>query len=151
MKSWVRWDRGQQEVQRQSEQREQRQTELQRRIDDHVALALARDPQFLEKAYMPVGLVPLISESDSFTDLAYYFGDHPEQVQRILSLSETAAAREIGKLEAKLATKPSQKITTKAPSPTAPGGGKETVGKREEDMTTAEWIAYKNREEFGSG
>jgi len=89
-------------------------------------------------------------------DIAYYLGQNVEESHRIASLPPLAAAREIGKLEAQFAgpTPPPQKKTTKAPAPTKPVGGKETLPKKWENMTEnddpSEFIAQRNKAEFGT-
>ena len=85
-------------------------------------------------------------------DIAYYLGQNIPEARRIASLSPIAAAREIGKLEARFSGPP-QKTTTKAPVPTNPVGGKETVPKNYEDMSEDDAGAYidqANKEEFGA-
>ncbi len=91
-------------------------------------------------------------DCDHAADIAYHLAKDPQEAHRIASLPPVAAAREIGKLEAKYSggTQPSQKSTTNAPAPTSPVGSSETPTKKLEDMTTEEYIAYRNQQEFGA-
>jgi hypothetical protein len=64
-----------------------------------------------------------ISTSEVGPELVYYFGKNPAEARRIMSLSATAAAREIGKIEVKLAKPAAAKTVTRAPAPVTPVGG----------------------------
>jgi hypothetical protein len=52
--------------------------------------------------------------------LAYYLGSNPKDAERISRMSPLAQAKEIGKIEAKLASDPPVKRTTSAPAPISP-------------------------------
>lgn len=95
-------------------------------------------------------MVNAMFDCDHASDIAYHLGLNPQEARRIASLSPIATAREIGKLDAQFSKpKLAQKSTTKAGDSTKPVGGHEGAAKKEEDMTTDEWIAYKNRKEQG--
>jgi len=89
-----------------------------------------------------------IQMSDVGPDLAYYLGSNPREAQRISQLSPYSQAKEIGKLEAKLASEPVLKKTTSAPPPIAPISGRgtgapsfDTTDPRSvKSMSTSEWI-----------
>lgn len=90
-----------------------------------------------------------IVESDMGPQIAYHLGQHPEEASRISSMSDYGAARELGKLEAQLSIPPKPK-TSQAPDPVDPvGGGSERNAKDPEKMTTAEWMAWRNKQVFG--
>lgn len=124
--------------------------EQNRRVDTIVAAETVKDPDFLKKAYIPIGLEDLVVDSDQFVDLALYFGQNPNEAMRLLDLPVVQAAREIGKIESKLQIKaPQPRTISKAPTPTKTVGGNEVVEKTLDDMTTAEHIAYMNKKDFG--
>lgn len=59
----------------------------------------------------------VILRSEQGADLAYYLGSHPEECQRLASLDDVQAARELGRLEARLAPASSPSVpTTKTPT-----------------------------------
>ena len=61
-----------------------------------------------------------IQSSDVGPELAYYLGSNPKDADRISRLTPLSQAKEIGKIEAKLATDPPMKKTTSAPAPISP-------------------------------
>jgi hypothetical protein len=61
-----------------------------------------------------------IQSSDIGPDLAYYLGSNPKDAERISRMTPLAQAKEIGKIEAKLASDPPVKRTTSAPAPISP-------------------------------
>lgn len=90
-------------------------------------------------------VVDTIMSSDLSAQLTYYFGKDIDELERINELSPLAAAREIGKIEAKLLARPIQ--TSSAPSPINPvTQSKATITKDPEKMTDAEWYAHHQRE-----
>lgn len=89
-----------------------------------------------------------IQASDVGPDVAYYLGSNPKEADRISRLSPYLQAKEIGKIEAKIADNPPVKKTTNAPPPIKPVTAK-TVGAPARDttdprsvkeMSTSEWI-----------
>jgi len=96
-------------------------------------------------------MVEALHDCEHAAEIAYHLGQNLDLARNIASLNPIAAAREIGKLDAVFSKGPPlpQKITTKAPTPTKPVGGKEGVPRNEEEMSVAEYIAYKNRQEAG--
>ena len=89
-----------------------------------------------------------IQMSDVGPDLAYYLGSNPREADRISKLTPYSQAKEIGKLEAKLASEPVLRKTTSAPPPIAPISGRgtgapsyDTTDPRSvKSMSTSEWI-----------
>jgi len=98
----------------------------------------------------------ILLDSDMGPQMAYHLAKNQDEAERISSLSPLAAARELGKLEAALASKSPQASTTansQAPAPAAPKvtkaptpitpvrgtGGQFT--KAPESMSDAEWYA----------
>lgn len=86
-----------------------------------------------------------IVSSEISPQLIYYFGKDIDELERISNLSPLAAAREIGKIEAKLLAKPIQ--TSNAPNPITPvGQSKSTITKDPEKMSDEEWFEQQRRE-----
>lgn len=89
-----------------------------------------------------------IQMSEVGPDLAYYLGSNPREAERISKLTPYSQAKEIGKLEAKIASEPVLKKTTSAPPPIAPISGRgtgapsfDTTDPRSvKSMSTSEWI-----------
>ena len=80
-------------------------------------------------------------EADNGPDIAYYLGQHPDEADRIASLSVSSQIRAIGRLEAKLAaTPPKPKTPSGAPEPIKPvGGSSGVVEKKLSEMTQDEF------------
>jgi len=89
-----------------------------------------------------------IQASDIGPDVAYYLGSNPKEAERISRLSPYLQAKEIGKIEAKIADNPPVKKTTNAPPPIKPVTAKsvgaparDTTDPRSvKEMSTSEWI-----------
>ena len=89
-----------------------------------------------------------IQHSDIGPDLAYYLGSNPKDADRISRLSPYLQAKEIGKIEAKLADNPPVKKTTSAPAPISPVKARSTGAPSHDttdprsikSMTTSQWI-----------
>jgi hypothetical protein len=96
-----------------------------------------------------------IQYSDIGPDLAYWLGTNPKEADRIARLPPLMQAREIGKIEVKLADNPPVKKTTSAPTPISPVTARssgspshDTTDPRSiKTMSTSEWIeAERNRQ-----
>ena len=89
-----------------------------------------------------------IQASEIGPDVIYYLGSNPKEAERIARLNPLLQAREIGKIEAKLASNPPAKKTTTAPAPIAPVTARtagtpafDTTDPRSvKSMSTSEWI-----------
>ena len=89
-----------------------------------------------------------IKASDMGPDLAYWLGTNPKEADRISKLSPLLQAREIGKIEARLAASPPVKPTTSAPAPITPVTARasgnpsyDTTDPRStKTMSASEWI-----------
>lgn len=89
-----------------------------------------------------------IQASEIGPEVAYYLGSNPKEADRIAKLSPFLQAKEIGKIEAKLADNPPVKKSSSAPTPitpVTPRGGTarvlDTTDPRSiKEMTTSEWI-----------
>jgi hypothetical protein len=116
----------------------------------------ARDKytDFEQVAYNPnlpitTVMAQTIQASDVGPDVAYYLGANPKEAERISRLAPFMQAKEIGRIEAKVADAPPVRRTTNAPAPIAPVTPKgssapvhDTTDPRSiKSMTTSEWIA----------
>lgn len=89
-----------------------------------------------------------IQASDIGPDVIYWLGSNPKEASRIASMPPILQAREIGKIEAKLASNPPVKKTSTAPAPIAPVAPRSTGGpaydttdpRSMKTMSTTEWI-----------
>jgi hypothetical protein len=89
-----------------------------------------------------------IQSSDIGPELAYYLGSNPKDAERISRMSALAQAKEIGKIEAKLAAEPPVKRTTSAPAPISPVTARSsgapaydtTDPRSTKTMTDSQWI-----------
>jgi hypothetical protein len=89
-----------------------------------------------------------IQASDNGPDIAYYLGTNPKEADRIARLAPFLQAKEIGRLEAKVASEPVTKQTSKASAPISPvtprNGGStnfDTTDPRSiKTMSTSQWI-----------
>ena len=89
-----------------------------------------------------------IYASDVGPEVAYYLGTNIKEAARISRLSPFLQAKEIGKIEAKLASDPPVKKTSNAPAPispvtarsTGPTSHDTTDPRSVKSMTTSQWI-----------
>jgi hypothetical protein len=94
-----------------------------------------------------------IQSSDIGPELAYYLGSNPKDAERISRMTPLAQAKEIGKIEAKLANDPPVKRTTSAPAPISPvtarssgAAAYDTTDPRStKTMTDSQWIEAERR------
>lgn len=115
--------------------------------------ARAKYDDFEQVAYNPQlrvtdVMAETIKASEMGPDLAYWLGTNPKEADRISRLAPLLQAREIGKIEAKLAASPPVKPTTSAPAPISPVTAR-TTGSPSYDttdprsvkaMNTSDWI-----------
>jgi hypothetical protein len=108
---------------------------------------------FEQVAYNPKlpitdAMAQTIQASEVGPDMAYYLGSNPKEAERISRLSPLQQAKELGKIEAKLADNPVVKKTSSAPAPIAPitarssgSPATDTTDPRSiKSMSTSEWI-----------
>ena len=90
-----------------------------------------------------------IQASEIGPDVIYYLGSNPKEAERIARLSPLLQAREIGRIEAKIASNPPAKKTSTAPAPIAPVTARTASGtpaydttdpRSVKNMSTTEWI-----------
>jgi hypothetical protein len=89
-----------------------------------------------------------IQSSDIGPELAYHLGTNPKEAERISKLSPLGQAKEIGRIEAKLAASPPVKRTSSAPAPISPVSARSTGSpaydttdpRSIKTMTDSQWI-----------
>jgi hypothetical protein len=89
-----------------------------------------------------------IQSSDVGPELAYYLGSNPKEADRISRMTPLSQAKEIGRIEAKLAAEPPVKKTTSAPAPISPVTARSsgspahdtTDPRSTKTMTASQWI-----------
>lgn len=115
--------------------------------------ARGRYDDFEQVAYnpkLPVTevMAQAIQASDIGPDVIYHLGTDPKEAARIASLPPVLQAKEIGKIEAKLAANPPVKRTSTAPAPISPVAARQTGApaydttdpRSIKTMSTSEWI-----------
>ena len=144
-------------VQKTIEQREElrRQTEVVEQYREREEAARGKYDDFDQVAYNPQlritpAMAQTIQQSEMGADVAYHLGTNPKEAERISKLSPFLQAKEIGKIEAQIASNPPVKKTSSAPAPFVPvsSGGSTTSPSYDttdprsiKTMTTSEWIA----------
>lgn len=133
---------------------ERQQAELLESYSEREESAREKYEDFEQVVYNPslrvtTVMAQTIQASDVGPDIAYYLGSNPKEANRIANLSPFLQAKEIGKIEAKLATNPPVvRQSTKAPEPIAPvtsarsnSPAFDTTDPRSlKSMSTSEWI-----------
>jgi hypothetical protein len=124
---------------------------------------LARDKydDFDQVAYNPqLKITDVMAEtiraSEIGPELAYHLGSNPKEADRISRLSPFLQAKEIGKIEAKLADAPPVKKTSSAPAPISPVSARisntgvvDTTDPRStKTMSDSEWIEAERRRQI---
>jgi hypothetical protein len=136
----------------QREQNKQR-TELLESYHDREEKAREKYDDFEQVAYnpnLPITdvMAQSIQASDIGPEVAYHLGANPKEAERIARLSPILQAKEIGKLEAKLASDPPVKKTSNAPTPISPITARSTGSpaydttdpRSIKTMSTSDWI-----------
>jgi hypothetical protein len=94
----------------------------------------------------------LVVDTDEPHKMLKHLGDNPDEAARILNLSPTQQAREIGRLEARLSTQPAAtREISKAPPPPSHVGSRNassTAPSDKDDMKT--WMAKRNAQLAGN-
>ena len=89
--------------------------------------------------------VVAVEAADAPGKILYHLAKHPDEAERIASLSPGKQAREILRLEEKLAKPPVK--TSKAPEPITPVGGKAAVGDEMPDAAKEpdKWLRWREK------
>jgi hypothetical protein len=85
-------------------------------------------------------MADMVLESEIPADLAYHLGKHPEVARQLSQLPPLIAAREIGRIEARLSAPP-PRIQTNAPPPITPVNATGKASKAVDEMSMDEYIA----------
>jgi hypothetical protein len=85
-------------------------------------------------------LALMVLDSDAPHDLAYHLGKNPSEARRLSQLPLHMAARELGRIEARL-TAPRARTETTAPEPYTPVRGRASAVKSVDSMTMDEYRA----------
>jgi len=88
----------------------------------------------------------VILGSEKGADLAYYLGSNPQEAARIANLPPMLSAMEMGKIEMKMSA---PKKTTNAPKPIQPVGSGGSQNKDPSQMSTSEWMEWRNKQARG--
>jgi len=137
----------------QQQQFEKQRQELLGSYHDKEEVARDKYEDFEQVAYNPKlpitdVMAQAIQASDNGPEVAYFLGTNPKEAARIANLQPFLQAKEIGRLEAKLAFEPVTKKTSNAPAPISPvnprnGGSNsfDTTDPRSiKAMSTSQWI-----------
>jgi len=129
------------------------QSEIIEAYHDREEEARTKYDDFEQVAYnskLPItdAMAQTIQASEVGPDMAYYLGSNPKEAERISRLSPLQQAKELGKIEAKLADSPVVKKTSSAPAPIAPVTARSTGSPATDttdprsikSMSTSEWI-----------
>lgn len=140
---------------------QKQQAEIMEVYHDREEEARSKYDDFDQVAYNPNlpitdAMAETIRASDIGPDLAYHLGQHPKEAERIARLSPLHQARELGKIEAKLAAEPPQKKISSAPAPispvtaraTNPGVTDTTDPRATKSMSDSEWIEAERRRQI---
>ena len=133
--------------------KKQRQEAMQKartEYDKRAAKARQKYPDYdehFENATISEAMGRAIIGSESGPQIVIYLSKNPEVADRLYELSETAAAREIGKIEAKLDELLQDKTTTEAPAPIKPVRGKSEASNEPKDSDDIKtWKAKRNKQ-----
>ena len=140
---------------------QKQQAEIMEVYHDREEEARGKYDDFDQVAYNPNlpitdAMAETIRASDIGPDLAYHLGQNPKEAERIARLSPLHQARELGKIEAKLAAEPPQKKISSAPAPispvtaraTNPGVTDTTDPRATKTMSDSEWIEAERRRQI---
>jgi hypothetical protein len=121
------------EVERQNERKNDMIQTGERKYDDFEEVVANNKVKISEPAYLA------ILETENGADIVYHLAKNPAEADRIAALSPYAQAKEIGKLEDKLSSKPVK--LSNAPAPMSPAKGASSIVKSIEDMSIDEYMA----------
>lgn len=113
-------------------------------------------PDYFEIAhYAPIteSMAEIVMDSDISAELAYHLGKNRQVALNLSRLSPLQQAREIGRIEAKLAAKPTPAAVSNAPPPAPrldnagnPGGSAKPDAPESDKLSDAEWSRLRNKQ-----
>lgn len=138
------------QAQREQETAQERVQTLQHNFRTQMEQAQAEYEDFEEVALNPdvtitAPMAEVIASSEIGAKLAYHLGKNPTEALRIARMSPIAAARELGKIEAKL-TAAAPTALSKAPAPIAPVGGKAKASENPDNMSMEDWVKWREKQ-----
>lgn len=142
----------------QRQELQKQQSQIEQAFHERVEAAMDKYDDFEEIAFgqgrhnVTPFMAETIKASEMGPDVAYYLGLNPEESNRIAELPPLLQAREIGKIEAKLAAEPPVKKASSAPAPIAPVTARNATApaydttdpRSTKAMSDAEWIEAEN-------
>lgn len=163
MKAWYKWQRDQERAEetrtKQAEEAQKRHKTFQER--EQAFAAAHPDYEEVAKAeHVPITkeMAEAIIESDDAPAIAYYLGQNLEEASAIAAMTPIAAARAIGRIEAKLSAKPAvpapttpTKTVTRAPEPVTTLSGSPAVTRSYDEMSMDEYDAVRRKERAAKG
>jgi len=121
-----------------------KEAEFAKTVDDYYDVA--RDRAFTDRHSNEMGIV--ITGMDDGPEVLYYLGKNPDLADKISQLSPLSAARELGRIEAKIQSQEkSGKQVSEAPAPAPKLTAVEpSTTKNVDDMTQGEFNAYRRKQ-----
>lgn len=102
------------------------------------------------RLHISPAMAEAIQDSDDGPALAYHLGKNPDVADKIAQLPATAAARELGRIEARLAyerEKAKEKPVSKTPPPPPKVDGTDPAVEKDPDQMTAdEWLKWREKQ-----
>jgi hypothetical protein len=155
---------------------EQFTAELDRKFETRLAEAVKTDATLMDAVNDPtLSISPvmtfIIKDSDVGPAIVRYLADHRDEAQKLAYMHPAQAAREMGRIEARLlaarpepqageapagkpaappAEKPAPKVVSKAPEPVKPVGGQTgTLEMDDEKVPIEEFVRRRNEKQYG--
>ncbi len=126
--------------------------------EDPLILEMMEDPEFFPANRPEIApVVAIIKESEMAPQILTHLYTHRDELESILRLAPVSAAREIGKLEAKItgAPKTQTRKVSQAPKPVKPvgdgGSGPPLVDAEDDKLSTEEFMKRRNQKQFNRG
>lgn len=149
---WKLAEREKVTLQRQEQEKEaQARKQVEEGLDGLAKKGLAKDPDFLSKAYVPAGMEEAFLRAENAVELALYLGGNREELARLHSMPKDRAMFELGKIDARLSIKPPN-LQSKAPPPIKPVGGSDRSSEdwlNDPTISTEEWIRRRAKQTGG--
>lgn len=133
------WER-QQSVQRQAQTFKAKEAAFAATVEDYA------DKVYDPSVPISAAMAEAIADSEIGPQLAYHLADNRELAAKIAAMSPVQAARELGKLEAKLSAPPPKPVTKAPPPPPKIAATDGEVDKDPEKMSMAEWMKWREKQ-----